>query len=152
MSILRSWVTSTRAPLPQLAISFGLMLVVGLGNRIFSILTYNDQAMAPVRELANCTSSSPECSTELLHCPQNFSLFVNLITTFIFIPVGVPYIIVMARYRPDVITPEALRIPIYVWAISEVPGRRLPRLLPQRPSPRFSRLARMPSFHCSGCL
>ena len=44
---------------------------------------------------------------------------MNLLTTFIFIPVGVCYIIPMARYRPDVITPESLRIPQYVWAISE---------------------------------
>jgi hypothetical protein len=37
------------APPLQLAISFGLMLLVGLGNRMFSILTYNANAMSPVR-------------------------------------------------------------------------------------------------------
>lgn len=102
------------------------MLVVGLGNRIFSILTYNDQAMAPVRCVARSARQvlSRHSGTHLdrSNCnpfAQNYSLFVNLITTFIFIPVGVLYIIPMARYRPDVITPEALSIPQYVWAISE---------------------------------
>lgn len=40
------------APPLQLAISFGLMLLVGLGNRMFSILTYNANAMSPVRAQA----------------------------------------------------------------------------------------------------
>lgn len=74
-----------------LLISFVLMVFVGLGNRIMNILQYTPMI--------------------------NYPLFVNLLTTFAYLPTSLLYIIPMAKYRPDIITPEARAVPQRVWLI-----------------------------------
>lgn len=74
-----------------LLISFVLMIVIGLGNKIFGILLYKPML--------------------------NYPLFVNLLTTFAYLPTSLLYIIPMAKYRPDIITPEARAVPQRVWLI-----------------------------------
>lgn len=75
----------------MLIISFCLMVVVGLGNRITNIVMYNYVA--------------------------NYPLFINTLTTFAYLPTSLLYVIPMTMYRPDVITPEARAIPQKVWFI-----------------------------------
>jgi hypothetical protein len=75
----------------MLVISFSLMVFVGLGNRIMGILQYTPMG--------------------------NYPLFVNLLTTFAYLPTSLLYVIPMAKYRPDIITPEALAVPQRVWMI-----------------------------------
>ena len=47
----------------------------------------------------------------------NYPLFINLLTTFAYLPTSLAYVIPMAIYRPDVITPEARAIPQKTWII-----------------------------------
>ena len=42
---------------------------------------------------------------------------VNIITTFAYLPTCLLYVVPMAKYRPDVITPEARAVPQRVWLI-----------------------------------
>ncbi|RYY34919.1 hypothetical protein EON62_02900, partial [archaeon] len=74
-----------------LLISFVLMIAVGLGNRIMGILEYKPM--------------------------YNYPLFVNLLTTLAYLPFSLMYIIPMAKYRTDVITPQARAVPQRVWLV-----------------------------------
>ena len=74
-----------------LAIAFLLMIFFQLGNRIFAKL-----------------------ATYPMH---NYPLYMNLMSTVVYIPISFAYVIPMAYYRPDVITPEQLEIPKYKFAI-----------------------------------
>lgn len=74
-----------------LLISFVLMIFIGLGNRILNILQF-----VPM---------------------QNYPLFVNLLTTFAYLPTSLLYIVPVIKYRKDLITPEARAVPQKVWII-----------------------------------
>lgn len=66
----------------------------------------------------NCVEKTRKHTSIIaLYLKQNFPMFANLITTFSLLPAGLCYVIPMAYFRSDVITPEALRVPQYVWAI-----------------------------------
>lgn len=71
-------------------ISFCLMLVIGLGNKIFQVLQFQPM--------------------------YNYPLFVNMLTTFIYIPASFAYIIPMI-YWGEQITPEAQKIPKMKFAV-----------------------------------
>ena len=57
------------------------------------------------------------CGLPPFRAVQAYPLFINLLTTFWYIPVSLAYIIPMQKYRPDVITPEARAVPQKVWAV-----------------------------------
>jgi drug/metabolite transporter (DMT)-like permease len=48
---------------------------------------------------------------------NNYPLFVNLLTTFAYLPVSLAYVLPVQHTRPDIITPEARAVPQKVWAI-----------------------------------
>jgi hypothetical protein len=73
-----------------LAISFIAMIVIGLGNKIFGVLMYVPMG--------------------------NYPLFVNMLTTFVYLPVCFAYIWPMMKWGTT-ITPEAVAIPQYKFAI-----------------------------------
>lgn len=73
-----------------LIISFLLMVVIGLGNKVFQVLEF-----IPM---------------------YNYPLFVNLLTTAVYIPASWAYIIPMKKYG-SLITREALEVPKYKFAI-----------------------------------
>jgi len=74
-----------------LAIAFLLMLFFQLGNRVFAKL-----------------------ATYPMH---NYPLYMNLMSTAVYIPVSFAYVIPMAYYRPDIITEDQLAIPKYKFGI-----------------------------------
>jgi uncharacterized membrane protein len=47
---------------------------------------------------------------------NNYPLFLNLLTTFVYVPASFAYIVPMMRYG-KLITPEAVAIPQYKWAV-----------------------------------
>eukprot|EP01006_Ploeotia_vitrea_P039074 TRINITY_DN66311_c4_g11_i2.p1 TRINITY_DN66311_c4_g11~~TRINITY_DN66311_c4_g11_i2.p1 ORF type:complete len:291 (-),score=134.03 TRINITY_DN66311_c4_g11_i2:7-879(-) len=73
-----------------LLLSFVLMVVVGLGNKIFQVLQ-----LIPM---------------------YNYPLFVNLLTTFVYMPLSFAYILPMMRWG-TLITKEATEIPKYKFAV-----------------------------------
>jgi len=73
-----------------LVISFLLMVVVGLGNKIFQVLEF-----IPM---------------------NNYPLFLNILTTFVYIPASFAYVFPMLKYG-KLITREALSVPQYKWAV-----------------------------------
>jgi phosphatidylglycerophosphate synthase len=73
-----------------LLISFVLMVAVGLGNKIFNVLQF-----LPM---------------------YNYPLFINMLTTFVYIPVSFAYIFPMIKYG-KAITAEALAVPQYKFMV-----------------------------------
>lgn len=73
-----------------LLISFLLMVVIGLGNKIFSVLLYTPMA--------------------------NYPLFVNLLTTFVYVPCSFAYIFPMIKFGSS-ITSEQLAVPKWNFAV-----------------------------------
>ena len=80
-----------------LLISFFSMLIVGVANRVLSVLQY-----APM---------------------QNYPLFVNMLTTFMYIPVSLVWVIPIVYGIPGVlqakgwVSMESDKVPQYKWAI-----------------------------------
>jgi len=74
----------------MLLLSFLAMIVVGLGNKIFQVLMTKPM--------------------------YNYALFNSMLTTFIYLPTSFAYIIPMLR-KPNVITPEAQRVPKWKFAV-----------------------------------
>jgi drug/metabolite transporter (DMT)-like permease len=73
-----------------LLISFLLMLIFGLGNKIFQVLMFRPM--------------------------NNYPLFTNLLTTFVYLPTSFSYIFFMIRYG-SAITPDAQQVPKRVFAV-----------------------------------
>jgi hypothetical protein len=47
----------------------------------------------------------------------NYPLWVNMLTTFAYLPTCALYVFPMSKYRPDIVTPEARAVPQRVWLI-----------------------------------
>lgn len=111
----------------MLIISFCLMLVFGLGNRVTSILQFSNGGMAggvnvyETVTVGNHTELVPEldsCGNDVTKTSmKSGSLFLNILSTAVYLPTSLAYIIPMIKYRPDVITAESRAIPQRVWLI-----------------------------------
>jgi hypothetical protein len=107
---------------------FGAMIVVGLGNRITNIVMYNYISNYPLfvnqracrghlrrwwlwSRLGLAAERRGRCS--VAHSRPRLPRLPRppAVTTFAYIPTSLLYVIPMAAYRPDVITPEARAIP-----------------------------------------
>jgi hypothetical protein len=91
----------------MLAIYFGLMVFIGLGNKIFNkLMTIPMHSKTPCYYILFCIVST---------CPVDYPNFLNLLTTSMYVPVCFAYIIPMARNGG--IPKEQLDLPYKPFAV-----------------------------------